>query len=751
MFCKLINCLCCLEFLSLVCSGQAALDVPVAEVGPIAYVNPYIGSGGHGHVFVGAGVPFGGVQVGPTNFNQGWDWPSGYHYSDDVMAGFTMLHLNGTGCADLSDILIMPYMGKLRTSSGTKENPEEGYAARYTHEQEVVRPNYYAVVLDSGVKVELTATERVGLQRYAFPKKEEGHIIVDLKFGYSKAKETYLKKLDDTTLVGYRFSHGWANDRREFFAIKFSQPIKDFKLFNDDEAEPLTVTELKEKFVKGVISYDQAPEQITLKVGISPISTENALANIEAEAPDWNFEKAVKDGNEKWNHELGKITVSDQNEDAKRIFYTSLYHAFIAPTLYNDHNGDYRGTDKKVYQNPGFTNYSIFSLWDTYRAQHPLLTIIQPERVSDIITSMLMIYKQQGRLPIWHLRGNDTNTMVGYSGIPPVIDAYFKGFNIDVNLAWDAVKKSSMRDDEGLKWVKEKGFIPCDKKDQSVARALEYAISDWCIAQMAKALNKNSEYDIYAKRGKYYLNYYDPAVGFFRGKKEDGSWDSPFKPDSMRNLTEGIAWQYIWLVPQDVEGLIDLLGGEDNFAKKMDQFFTTKFSGQAEVPDMTGMIGMYCAGNEPDHQVIYMYPYVGQQWKTAQRARQVLTEMYHAKPDGLSGNEDCGQMSAWYILSALGFYQVNPASGCYVFGSPLFEKAIIALPQGKNFTITTENNSAENIYIQSVELNQVPYTKSYITYRDIMNGGTLKFVMGKEPNRNFGAEKKDRPQSMVYQ
>ena len=738
-----------------ICSASglfAALPNIVEESGPITVVDPYIGSGGHGHVFVGASVPFGAVQVGPTNFEQGWDWCSGYHYSDDVMTGFTMLHLNGTGCGDLSDILLMPYMGKPNPYRGTKQEPGPGYADRYSHDKEIARPNYYAVQLDSGITVELTATERVGLHRYTFPRPEEAQIILDLKVGQSTAKKTWVKQLNATTLVGHRFSRGWASDRREFFAIEFSQPIKKLSLFEDTRQIEGKPKEHEGEFVKAIVSYATAPQQIILKVGVSPVSVENALANIRKETPGWDFARVVQDGNRKWNRELGRIQVAGGDQTTLRIFYTALYHTMIAPTLYNDANGDYRGTDKKVYEKPGFTNYSIFSLWDTYRAQHPLLTIFQPERVGDMVTSMLKIYQQQGKLPIWHLRGNDTNTMVGYGGVPVVIDAFFKGFKIDKELAWEAVKASSLRNEEGLRYVREQGWIPCDKEvSQSVARGLEYALSDWGIAQMAQSMGKKDDFATYTQRGKNYRNYYDPAVGFFRGKKADGTWDPDFSPTTMRHFTEGIAWQYIWLVPQDVEGLIQLLGGAEIFSKKLDAFFATEFTEAAGVPDMTGMVGMYCAGNEPDHHVIYLYPFVGQQWKSAYWARHVMKEMYHDQPDGLAGNEDCGQMSAWYVLSALGFYQVNPVSGSYVFGSPLFEKASIELPQRKRFTVIAENNSPENIYIQSAELNGRPYTKSHITYRDIMRGGTLKFVMGSEPNKNFGANPADWPQSKIYQ
>lgn len=731
-----------------------ALELPVRETGPISHVDPYIGSGGHGHVFVGASVPFGGVQVGPTNFEQGWDWHSGYHYSDNVLTGFTMLHLNGTGCGDLSEILFMPYMGPLTTNRGTKENPDEGFCARYSHDQEIARPGYYAVMLDDGIKAELTATERVGMMRYSFPKPEEAHVIIDLKVGQDTATETFLEQLDETTIAGHRFSRGWANDQREFFVAKFSQPIKSLKLF-EDEAPQGDAKSYKGTNVKGVISYAKAPRQVLVKVGISPVSVKNAMANLNAESPGWGFEEIVGKANAKWNHELGKIAVEMRTKEDMRTFYTALYHTMITPSLYNDHNGDYRGTDKKVYSDPGFTNYTLFSLWDTYRAEHPLLTITQPERVGDMIASMLMVYKQQGKLPIWHLRGNETGTMVGYSAVPVVIDAYFKGFNIDPKLAWEAVKTSSTLDERGVDWVKKQGWIPADREGESVAKALEYAVSDWAIAQFAEALGKDEDHKIYAERGRAYRHYFDAETQFMRGKREDGSWVTPFDPVASSHRSdvycEGNGWQYTWLVPQDVEGLVSLFGGDEPFARKLDALFEVEENlGSGASSDISGLVGMYCAGNEPDHHVIYLYNFAGQQWKAARRARQVLTEMYKADPNGLSGNEDCGQMSAWYVLSAMGLYQVNPASGCYVFGSPTIEKAAIRLPGNKRFFVETVNNSTGNIYIQSATLNGKPHTKSFITYREIMEGGKLTFKMGPEPNKAFGAKPADRPQSKIY-
>lgn len=742
--------------------ASGALEFPVKEAKPLTYVDPYIGAGGHGHVFVGASVPFGGVQMGPTNFEQGWDWHSGYHYSDDVMTGFTMLHLNGTGCGDLTEILFMPYMGALSTNRGTRDNPDGGFSSRYSHDQEVARPGYYAVMLDDGIKAELTSSERVGMMRYTFPSDGEAHVIIDLKVGQDSPTETYLEKIDDRTIAGYRYSTGWAKDQREYFVAEFSHPIESLKFFDDEKPSGTNTgkasdpTSFKAVNVKGVVSYKKAPGQVQVKVALSPVSIKNARLNLKTEIPGWDFKKVVSQANAKWERELNKVSIAINNESDRRIFYTALYHTMIAPTLYCDVNGDYRGTDKKVYTNPGFTNYTLFSLWDTYRAQHPLLTILQPERVGDMVTSMLKVYEQQGKLPVWHLRGNETNTMVGYSGVPVVVDAYFKRFKIDKNLAWKAVKDSSSRDDRGSNWVREKGYIPADREVESVAKGLEYAVSDWSIAQLAKALNKRADYNEYLKRGQNYKHYFDSETQFMRGRMEDGSWSTPFDPVKSTHRAdaycEGNAWQYTWLVPQDVEGLISLFGGDEPFTRKLDQLFTVEdklASGSSS--DITGLIGMYCSGNEPDHHVIYLYNYAGQQWKTAQRARQVMKEMYKDRPNGLSGNEDCGQMSAWYVLSALGLYQVNPSNGCFVFGSPIVDKATIKLPGKRSFTVETEGNSDKNIYIQSATLNGKPHTRSFITFREIMRGGTLAFKMGPEPNKSFGAAPEDRPKSKIYQ
>ena len=719
------------------------------------HVDPFIGSGGHGHVFVGASAPFGAVQVGPANFHQGWDWCSGYHYSDDVLAGFTHLHLGGTGISDLGDILVMPYTGELATNPGSRKDPGSGYASRYAHDQEQARPGFYSVVLlDHDVHVALTATERVGLHRYRYPADKQAHLAIDLQFenGGGRVIESRLRRIDEDTVVGYRRSAGWAKDQRVFFALKSSKPFAAFRILQGDREVGGEAAE--GRGLRAIGTYDGSPGEVLVRVGISPVSEENALANLEQEAGTTDFDAVAAAAQAAWNDQLGRIRIK-ADDRTSRIFYTALYHTMIAPALFNDHNGDYRGADGKVHRNPGFDNHTIFSLWDTYRAAHPLFTLTQPERVGQFIQTMLAIRDQQGKLPVWHLMGNETDTMVGYHAVPVVVDAYFKGLlNADPERAYEAIKNSAMRDERGLDSIKEIGYIPAEKGSESVAMAMEYAIDDWCIAQMAKALGKQDDSTYFSTRAKAYREYFDHTTRFMRGKLSDGSWREPFDPvkSSHRrdDYCEGNGWQYLWLVPQDPEGLIELLGGDVPFAEKLDQLFTVEsIKSEDASADISGLIGQYAHGNEPGHHTTYLYAFVGQQWKTARLVRQILTTLYSDQPDGLSGNEDCGQMSAWYVFSAMGMYPVNPAAGIYVFGSPVIDEATIAVPGGKSFTVVTQNNSPENLYIQAVELNGRPYSKSYITHPDIIAGGELTFVMGPEPNKAFGTAAEDRPQSMV--
>jgi predicted alpha-1,2-mannosidase len=727
------------------------------------YVDPFIGTGYHGHVFLGANVPFGAVQIGPNNFVRGWDWCSGYHYSDSIITGFSQTHLSGTGVGDLGDVLITPYIGVLKTTPGSSEHPDNVYTSKYTHSDETAWPGYYSVLLkSSGIRAELTATERVGFHKYTFPESKESRIAINLEegIGWDKSVTTSIRKIDSVTYVGYRFSKGWAQDQRLWFAIKLSiAPEKASFFKNDQLIDSVLITG---KSVKGILSFStKKGEVILLKVGISPISEAKALNNIEMEVPGWEFDRVVVNANSAWNNELSKVKVKSNNNQDLRTFYTALYHSFFAPILFNDANGDYRGTDKQEYHSPGFNNYSVFSLWDTYRAEHPLFTLVQPERVGDMVNTMLQIYKQQGKLPIWHLMGNETDCMVGYSAVPVIADAIFKGFKgFDINLAFEAMKASSMRNDYGVNLLKEKGYISADKEPESVSKALEYCISDWCIAQVAKKIGKTNDYEYYSKRALGYVQYFDPKSKYMRAKLDNGNFREPFDPfvpyitiagKEWKDYTEGNGWQYTWLVPQDVEGLIRLFGGNKPFISRLDSLFIVKGNlGENAPPDISGLIGQYAHGNEPSHHIAYLYAYVGEQWKTAEKVRYILQNMYSDKTDGLCGNEDCGQMSAWYILSSIGFYQVNPANGCFVLGSPLFDEVSLSLPGNKTFTIKANNNSAENKYIQSVKWNGKDYPFTFITYSDIRKGGILEIEMGMKPNVKFGESSENMPKSIMY-
>lgn len=724
----------------------------------IQYVDPYIGSGGHGHVFVGASVPFGAIQAGPSNFHKGWDWCSSYHYSDSIVKGFSHLHLSGTGCTDLGEFLIMPAVGELKINPGSQENPESGYASYYSHDTEKAEAGYYKVFLDTyNVDVEMTTTERVAMHQITYPKSEQARLIIDLKEGNGdQATETFFHKVNDTIVAGYRFSKGWAADQREYFAMVLSKPVQNIMVYNGDQK--LDGDAGKGKAIKAFLNFTtESFEKVQVKFGMSPVSMENALLNIKAEMPNWNFDEILAANKAKWNKELEKIHIETQNEKDKRVFYTAMYHTLIAPNIFDDVNGDYRGTDKEVYNNTNSTNYTLFSLWDTYRTAHPLYTITQQERVPDMINSMLEIYKHQAKLPVWHLRGNETNTMVGYSAVPVVVDACLKGFSgIDINLAYEAVKTTAMGDFEpGVKELQKYGYIPCDMMHESVASAMEYAISDWGIAQLAKKLGKHDDAKYFTERAKAYQKYFDPNDKFMKGRMKDGSWRAPFDPLSaqhrVNDYCEGNAWQYLWLVPQDPEGLIQLLGGDEPFLTKLDSLFSISSElEEGASADITGLIGQYAHGNEPSHHITYLYAYAGEQFKTADKVDYILNKLYTDKPDGLCGNEDCGQMSAWYVMSSMGFYPVNPSNGAYVFGRPLFDKVSINLSADKSFTIIANNNSKENIYIQSVKLNGQDYTKSFITHKDIMNGGELIFEMDSKPNKEFGFKIKDRPKSIVY-
>lgn len=706
-----------------------------------AYVDPYIGTGGHGHVFLGANVPFGFVQLGPTQHTRGWDWCSGYHYSDSVLAGFSHLHLSGTGIGDLGDVALLPVVGNEREQM-------------FRHENEVVKPGYYAVKLDgTGIGVELTATARTGFHKYTYPPMANGKagMLIDLKYGigWDEPVEGFVTQENDSVISGYRISTGWAKYQQVYFSMTFSQPIARFEVSEADNFSG--APSLTAKNVFGKAQFDlPAGTPLYVKVGLSAVSIDNAKLNLETEQPGWNFERTAKNATDAWNRELNRIRIKTGNEDVKKVFYTALYHSMFAPSLFCDVNGDYRGSDRAVHQRPAFKNYTTFSLWDTYRAAHPLATLIHKEQSADYGRTMIAIFNEQGKLPVWHLMGNETDCMVGNPAIPVLADLVLKGFDVDKEAAYQAMKASAMLDERGLGYLREYGYIPYDKEPEALSKSMEYALADWSLAQVAKQLGKQDDYDYFVKRSKAYTHYFDPKTGFMRGLSSDGKFRTPFNPfESVHrdnDYTEGNAWQYTWLVPHDVHGLIGLFGSDEAFISKLDSLFTAEGDlGANASPDISGLIGQYAHGNEPSHHILYLYAYVGQPWKTAEKVRQVLTTLYTSHPDGLSGNEDVGQMSAWYILSALGFYQVAPAGGVYVFGSPLIDEATLDVGDGKTFNIIAHHNSDRNIYIQKVMLDGEPYTKSYINYADIVAGGTLEFFMGDRPSDTFGVAKEDRP------
>ena len=696
------------------------------------YVNPRIGTGGHGHVFLGANVPFGYVQLGPTEPTRGWDWCSGYHDSDNVLIGFGHQHLSGTGIGDLGDIALLPV---------THRDQRE---VIFSHDDETVKPGFYAITLrDNGkpyVKVELTATKRTGMHRYTFTSNQETcQLLLDLGqgIGWDSPKQVKMKQLSPRMIAGYRHSMGWARNQKDFFAMEFSQDVTLEKLAGD------TI---------GLITTLNNGQPLLVKTGLSAVSIENAIGNLMSENTGWDFNSICSQANEAWNDELGKVTINTDNDDDRTVFYTALYHTMVAPSVFNDICGEYRGADGEVHEGD-FTNYTTLSLWDTYRAAHPLQTLIHREKQRDMAQTFLHIFEQQGKLPVWHLMGNETDCMVGNPAVPVLADLVLKGFDVDKDKALKAMVTSAMLDERSMGLLKQYGYIPYDLEPdkETVARGLEYALADWCIAQVAKVVGDQENYNYFNERSRSYRHYFDKQTRFMRGKDSKGNFRpaAEFDPLSTKHRNddycEGNAWQYTWLVPHDVHGLANLFGSEKAFIQKLDSLFIIEGDlGEEASPDVSGLIGQYAHGNEPSHHIIYMYNYVGQPWKAAQLVRRVLREQYRNDLDGLSGNEDVGQMSAWYVLSSIGLYQEEPAGGNYIIGSPQFNEARLNVGDGKAFTVKAINNSDKNIYVQSARLNGKRYDKSYIDYRDIIASGTLELVMGPKPSK-WGTAKKNRP------
>ena len=666
---------------------------------------------------MGANVPFGLVQLGPTEPTRGWDWCSGYYYDDDELIGFGHMHLSGTGIGCLGDVAFLPVKDFKQTST------------RFKHEAEKVHPGYYSVQLtDPNVLVELTATERCGFHRYTFKNGAKAQLALDLSqcIGWDKLNDCLLTQESATRLTGFRRSNGWAADRRIYFSIDFSQPVTVHRL---DSMERV------------VVSVADNTKPLLVKVALSPVSIDKAKLNMQAELAGWDFDAAVKSADEAWNRELARIEIQTNDRTKKRVFYTAMYHLMTSCSKFNDVDREYRGADGKVHK-ADFTNYTTLSLWDTYRAAHPLMTVAFPEMQRDFAQTFLNIYKQQGRLPVWHLMGSETDCMVGNPGAIVLADLTMKGFVEDKELALEALKATQMKDIRSLGLLKEHGYIPwnLEPENETVAKALEYCAADDGVAKVAKLLGKTDDYNYFFNRSRSYKKYYDPETRFLRAVGTDGKFRLPFNPffaeHRTNDYTEGNAWQYTFLVPHDVKGLIKLFGSDKAFMSKLDSlFFVEGWAGDNASPDMSGMTGQYAHGNEPSHHVIYMYNYAGRPDKAAPMLRKMLNEMYLDQPDGLSGNEDVGQMSAWYILSSVGLYQVDPVGGRFVIGSPLFDKATVNVGGGKTFTVVAKNNSDKNIYVQSARLNGKTLKNSYVDFNDIRHGGTLELVMGPKPSK----------------
>ncbi len=698
----------------------------------INYVNPFIGTGGHGHTYPGATAPYGMMQLSPDTRLDGWDGCSGYHYSDDVIYGFSHTHLSGTGVSDYGDVLLMP-TNKPILNNGS--NGEPGYSSHFSHEQEEASPGFYKVSLaDTGIEVALTVSQRSGIHRYNYPSNENQFLIIDLEHR-DQLLDYDLNVSSATVISGKRYSSAWASKQMLYFYIETSHPIKNWQSYKDAAAI-------------NALEFDNPDnETVFIKIGISPVDVAGAQKNLQTEIGSQSFEETREKVAANWENELSKIIVEDRDSDKLSIFYTALYHTMIAPNIYQDVDGRYRGMDLKIHQTTAFDYYTVFSLWDTYRAVHPLYTIIDQERTNDYINTFLAKYDEGGIMPIWDLSGNYTGCMIGYHAVPVIADAYLKGIdNYDVTKALDAMKHSATRDHLGLSSYKSHGFIPVEEESESVSKTLEYAYDDWTIAQMSKAMGNEKDYDLYIKRAQYYKNLYNPESEFFQGRYNN-TWFAPFDPYEVNfNYTEANAWQYSMYVPQDVSGHINLMGGIQTYEKHLDQLFTARqeTSGRQQA-DITGLIGQYAHGNEPSHHMAYLYNYIGKPYKTQERVHQIMTKLYTNDPDGISGNEDCGQMSAWYVLSALGFYPVTPASADYIVGTPLFDKVRLRLENGNTLSV---DKQGKGIYIKSMRVNGKTYDYSYLTHDLIMKGGSIIFEMADEP-QVWGTESNSLPVSKI--
>ncbi len=722
--------------LSLYSCKQEGIDVKSPERSLTSYVNTFIGTDGPGNTYPGATLPFGMVQLSPDIGIPGWDRIAGYYYKDSIISGFSHTHLSGTGAGDLYDILVMPTNSKF--SEKIKENNYKPFS-KFSHDKESATPGYYTVdLLDYEIKAELTATNRVGIHRYTFPKDSLTAIYVDLGYAinWDKPTDTYIEKVNDHTIRGYRMSTGWAKDQRVYFVMQFSKPFQSYTVFKDDK---IAVLPIQGKNTKIVLNYDMSEgEQIIIKTGLSTANFEGALASLTTETTDFNFDSYKKNAKTVWENELKKIKITTSNKDKKSVFYTMMYQSMLAPTLLSDPNGDYKGANDTIVNAKGFNRYDTFSLWDTFRAAHPLYTIIQQERVPDMILSLLAHYQETGILPVWSMQGNETNMMIGYHAVPVIVDAYFKGFKFDAELAYKACKESAMVNDRQIDVYQDLGYIPVGQHHEnwSVSKTMEYAYDDWCIAMFAKDLGKKEDHDYFLKRSENWKNLYNDKRSWLQPKDTLGSFIEPFIPKEYTPyFCESNAWQYYWFVPQDIEGLIQKTGGEERFTQKLDSMFSYVPEPGDKLPIFsTGMIGQYAHGNEPSHHVAYLYNYINQPSKTQELTRRILDKQYKNEPNGHCGNEDCGQMSSWYVFSSLGLYPVNPAQGVYHLTAPLFKSAEIQVLGDKTFIIRAKHLSDENKYVKSIMLNGKPLDRMFITHKEIINGGVLEFEMNNFPN-----------------
>lgn len=739
-----------------------AAPVPKASKHLCDHVDPFIGTGGHGHTYPGATVPFGMVQLGPTTDNSRWDACSGYHHDDRTMLGFSHTHLSGTGIGDMFDVLVAPRTGPVVLNPGTVDDPTDSYRQRFEHADERASPGSYRVVLGQGrIEAELTATLRAGWHRYRFQKGADNpHLLIDLRYAMHNANVTdaVVRLVGPDLIVGSRRVHSWADGRQIHFAMRLSRPFARASVYSNER--PLDGTTVEGTDLKLVLSLDPADASpLLMKVALSGVDIDGALRNLDAETSGWDFDRTRDAARSQWETELSRIAVDGASERDLRILYTAFYHTMLAPTVFSDIDGRYRGLDGAVHLLPsGRENYSTFSLWDTYRALHPLFTLVQPERNADLVACLVRMGEESPYgPPVWPLQGIETNCMIGWHSAVVIAEAIAKGQNVDAAAAWDIFRKRAFDDRVlGLPNYREKGYVAADREKQSASKTLEYAYDDWAMAAIAQAAGEEASARLLRERSRSYRNLFDPAQKFIRPRLADGSWAEPFDPKAIghdwrkwRDFTESNAWQATFLNQHDLYGYMDMFGGEKAFEQKLDQLFTVTGMGEGAPPDIAGLVGQYAHGNEPSHHIAYLYAYAGAHHKTQARVRMLLASMYSDQPDGLAGNEDCGQMSAWYIMSAIGLYAVDPVVGAYVFASPIFRRVSLKLADGATLVVHAKGAERGHGYIQSVRWNGAPWPRSWITHSEIAKGGTLEFVLGPKPNLGFGSRREDRPPSFT--